>query len=131
MGQYKKIMVDGIRLRALLDATGVSLAQISRDMGYGNTALNNKVKRGYLMAVDAKYLEIVYGITPKQYEIVSPDQKSEDETPEISHEGRLTQTEIQVAIEKAIKEHEPINYERLYKVIYSATYEAVKKAWAE
>lgn len=132
MGQkiYKKINVDQTKIKKLLKETGDSTANISVEMGYGKSALSNRIRLGYINVTDAKYLELVYGIKREQYEVPEDvEDDPSDEEKELT--AKISQSQIEKSIANALGEYQPIDYERLYKVIYSAAYEAVRKAWSE
>ncbi len=124
---YKKIMIDEDRLKSLINSTGHSCSYISREMGYVPQTLPNKIRKGYILQVDANYLELAYGIKQEQYELINETDEPANK-PKLSGFDHLTQAQIEKSFANALDEYDAIDYERLYKVIYSATYEAMKIA---
>ena len=119
MGYTRNQMrIDGEALRAEIKKRGLKLEQLSVELGYSKSYLNNCILREQMPVAASKYLEMVYEIPANSYKPVA---KRTEENP-----AGLTQAHIEWSIEKALQTHKPIDYERLYKVIYSAVYEALQ-----
>lgn len=99
------VMIDGKKLQAELKKRGVSFASASKELGFGVTYLTNSASRGYMRTAAIKALFAEYNINPDAYVL----------------------KESEPAEEKVAA----VDYNELYKVIYTAVYEAVKKAWSE
>lgn len=123
MSRGVKITIDGDKLKGIFKAMGKTVTAVSEEMGYGHAALGVKLGKNYLMNRDIVFLEKIYGIKPEYY---MPTEVEEPKTETAI--STLTQAQIEKAFANALDEYDAIDYERLYKVIYSATYEAMKKA---
>lgn len=86
---------------------GLTLAQASRELGFGSTYFNNIKCRGYIPKNTIIMLDKLYGIKEESY---SAEKKEEPKTQE-----------------KPVE----IDYDKLYEVVYSAVYQAMKMARKE
>lgn len=120
MSRVKLLPVDEGRLREVLKERGLSLAQVSIDMGYARTALAKKLKEGKITQPDSKLLETIYNIKYDDYKPLTVAETT-------GHVGAgMSQAQLEWSIEKVLQKYQPIDYERLYKVVYSAMVEALK-----
>lgn len=97
--------VDYSRLDYLLKKRGLTAAKAGRELGFSDNYFANVKARGRITKSGAILLERVFGIKAEDY---------------------------------SMNEAEPVNekpaefdYDRLYEVIYTAVYQAVKMAWKE
>lgn len=106
------IEIDGEKLRAEIFKRGLTFANASKELGHANTYIGNVIARGLIPSHAAILLKSLYNIDLDSYK-----------KPEIYHQESF--------IEK-LQQQEPIlDYDRLWKVIYTAVYEAIKKARTE
>lgn len=110
MSRYKGKMVaiDGEKLNELIEATGKSIAKISRELGHSDGVLRMAIKRGTLAVSDVVLLENKFKIRKNLYVITS----DEEVEAEVNNDTIFTEDVLN----------------SLYKVIYSAVYSAFKKA---
>lgn len=113
MSRYKGKMVtiDGQKLNELIEETGKSISKISRELGHSDGVLRMAIKRGTLAVSDVVLLESKFKIKRNLY-VISQDKEPEAEV--------NTDT---VFTDDALNS--------LYKIIYSAVYNAFKKALEE
>jgi hypothetical protein len=127
---YKKIYpLDKKLWQAELRKAGLSQESLSKEMGYhpNHIACRIYADKGLPVAF-GNYVKAVYGIEPEAY---APQVEEEPKKNAEEATLRLTQAQFEKSLLNALNEYQAIDYERLYKVIYSAVYEAVKKAWSE
>lgn len=106
MAQKNMIKVDKNKLYAELKKHNTTPAEASRAFGYGDTYISNACYEGRINKTTMLLLERFYGITRETYEV--------------------TEKPLEIA-QPEIKSGE-IDYEKLYQVIYTATYQAYKQA---
>lgn len=109
--------VDAKKLTKLLKKTGKNYSEIARSMGFGESAVSTAVRNGRMSYGMADCLSRLYSIEKEEYEYA---EKVEEE-------------KVEPEVVKPIDPKEVFNEVKddLYKLMYSAVYEAVKKAWAE
>ena len=113
------IEIDGQRLKEILSKRGLTLAEVAREMGYATGFMNNVCSRNVINMTAAKMLNMIYHVPLDDYKKPEPPAEPESEFE-------------QLTLNTEQKQVEPlIDYERLWKVIYTACYEAVKKVWTE
>lgn len=114
MSHYKGKMVaiDGEKLNELIEATGKSIAKISRELGHSDGVLRMAIKRGTLAVSDVVLLENKFKIRKNLYVITS----DEEVEPEVNNDNTIFTEDV---------------LNSLHKVIYSAVYSAFKKALEE
>lgn len=99
--------IDGKKFESALKRRGIPMQQASREIGFASSYLGNCVALGRIRKAAVHTLKSLYNI---EYNDIAPDSKTEEK-------------------------HEPTNpvidYGMMYKTIYGAVYEAVKKALAE
>lgn len=118
MGKPKNVKVNKTALKNALKSKNKSMTDVSQELGYSNNYLSSMINAySGVPVVVANYLDKVYGIKPEAY----ADEEKEEKP-------KLTQSELEFTISKALEAYQPIDYERLYKVIYSATHEAMARA---
>ena len=113
MSRYKgkMIAIDGEKLNELIEATGKSIAKISRELGHSDGVLRMAIKRGTLAVSDVVLLENKFKIRKNLYVITS----DEEVEAEVNNDTIFTEDVLN----------------SLHKVIYSAVYSAFKKALEE
>lgn len=110
--------IDREKVKKLLKRTGLTYSDLSREMGFGASAVSSAIKNGRFSYGMATQLAKLYNIHSEDYEYVAPEpvvEEPKEESTALRFELNLTE-ELE---------------NRLYKMIYSAVYEAVKKAWSE
>ena len=121
MAKDNYLNIDADAFKSAIKATGITLDDLSRKMRYGHSTLSAKIRNGRFTSQDAMLVEMIVGVPFEAYE----KKPKHDTTP------KVTQMQIETSIERVLDNWNPIDYERLYKVIYSATYEAMKQALTE
>lgn len=106
----KMVKIDKTKLENELRKRGLTYANVSRELGFHQGYIADAMHRERIGIVVLRMLEVLYNISPDSY--VIEDKKEKIET--VDREPKET-----------------INYEKLYNLVYTAVYEAVKKAWAE
>jgi transcriptional regulator with XRE-family HTH domain len=106
--------VDGSKLRSEFMRLGLTTRQIADKVGYNQSTISNWCTENEISMPGMKALELAYGI--KYEDIMFDDVKEEQHTE---------------AQEVHNHYHCNVDYDKLYQTIYSATYEAVKRAWNE
>ena len=73
------IVIDADSLQAELAKVGVTKAEISRQMGYGDNYLANVLAREKISRAGARLLKEIFGIDPSTYEHkdIQPEKKAE------------------------------------------------------
>lgn len=103
----RTVEIDGEKLRAELKKRALIAADVSHEIGYSGTYIKNACDSGKIRLAAAHMLKSLYNI---EYDDIAPDSETEEK-------------------------HEPttpvIDYEKMYRMIYCAVYEAVKKALTE
>ena len=102
------IPINGDKLRAEIYKRNYSLSSAGAEIGFSENFFVKNCKLNRLSQSHIIVIEKVLGIPFEAYKATP-----EPELPNV----------------KTVPA--PLDYERLYKVIYSAVYEAVKKAWSE
>lgn len=111
--QYTKLIeVDSSKLRKAFEKRNLSYSDIMEVSGLTKNSILNYLKRGEVSKQFLAVMEAVYNI---KYDDIKP---VETVSPEV--------VEVQPAYPVPT-----FDYDKLYKIIYSATYEAVKAAWKE
>lgn len=113
-----QIKIDGQALAKILKERGLGVTKVSEEVGYHFSNLGRCIKTNQMSRNMAVGIELRYGIPREKF--VIPEEKPEPEQMAIDL--------VPVEQEKPV---DPIDYEKLWKVIYTATYEATKKAWSE
>lgn len=124
--------IDAGRLKQAVKDRGLTLASISKRMGFEQSYFSAMLRKGEISNLVVSFLQAEYGIETHEYACLESGRPSE-----------MSQGQLEKSIMNVLKEYEPIDYERLYKVIGAsvreaiedtvseAVYAAVKKAWAE
>lgn len=113
-----QIRIDGKALAEILKERGLQVATVSEEVGYHRSNLGKCIKHNQMSKNMARGIELRYGIPREKF--VIPEEKPEPE-----------QMAIDLVPADPGKPVDPIDYEKLWKVIYTATYEAMKKVWNE
>lgn len=101
------IEISGERLKTEIYKKNLTLAEAGKQIGVSHGFFNSCIERGTMRQTYALLVENVIGIPVERFQRVEPE------------------------LPKVKSEPATLDYERLYKVIYSATYEAMKKALEE
>lgn len=111
----KTIKIDGQKLKLLIAAKGMNQREASEKIGNGRSFISSACGYGCMSLKAALAIEAILGIKRSDFEIVEPEIAEEPEH-----------------IENApILASDGIDYDRLYKIIYAAVYNATKDAWKE
>ncbi len=102
------IKIDGEKLRKEIQLRGLTITGCAQRIYRAYSTLNNAIVRNAINKDIADALEDLCNVPLSMYKI--PD--AEEET---SNEEKTS----------------GLDYDAMYKMIYSAVYEAVKKAWSE
>jgi len=105
----EKFEIDGQKLREEFKKRNLSLTQVEKECGFGQSTMSHCCSKNYITKMIREMLALRYNIQFDTY-------KKVEEVPQIESQS----------IEKPILTEE--DWEHLYKVIYSATYEAMKRA---
>lgn len=116
MARNNCIEIDGKKLKKIFDKRGLKMQDISIDCGYEGSYFSKATRENRMSKTATILLQDRYKIYPEDYE---PDK--EVVTVEVAT-VETPKTEMVISEETA---------KLLHKIIYSAVYEAVKKAWAE
>lgn len=111
-----QIKIDGKALAKILKERGLAMIKVSEEVGYHYTNLSKCIRNNQMSKNMARGIELRYGIPLEKF--VIPEEKPEPE-----------QMAIDLAPADPGKPVDPIDYEKLWKVIYTAAYEAMKKVW--
>ncbi len=126
------VHADAEKLRRILREKNISMSEASLKCGFNQGYLNCCLNRaGYIRKSCVLVLKTEYGIDLKEYEYVEPEPEPE---PEPEHEPEKTTAKtvkISETFGKGDIPQENFNYSELYKLVYTAVYRAVKKAWSE
>lgn len=117
MGSTRTVTINGEALRAELKKRGVTGVTVSSAMGYDITYISHAIRHNTIAKTAIKLLQTMYNINPDIY-VVKEKPKTEEvkaEVVEVVQHSGLTDDDFQ----------------KLYKVIYSAVYEATKRALSE
>ena len=107
--------IDCNKLKMLIQCTGKSVAKVSRDMGYSDSAVATALRSCRMSYDMSMRLDKLFKIKRNSYELLSTVDDIEVDTTEIiEHKDNYEEL-----------------YNKLYQLIYAAVYEAVKKALAE
>lgn len=104
--------IDGKKLESAFKRRGIPMTQASQEIGFATSYLGNCVALGRIRKAAVHTLKSLYNI---EYNDIAPNHEPE-EAPK--------QPEKQVG-------ESGIDYEKMYRMIYCAVYEAFKKALAE
>lgn len=117
MGSTKTVAINGEALRAELKKRGVTGVTVSSAIGYDNTYISHAILHNTIAKTAMRLLQTMYNIKPDSY-VVKEEPKPEEvkaEVAEVVQYSGLTDDDFQ----------------KLYKVIYTAVYEATKRALSE
>lgn len=114
MSNTQTVPVDRERMYEAIKKRGLTSSEVSLALGYDKTYITSICGNGKMSLSAAKFLETLYHIMPEEYAPITE---------------KVVQKEVQ--IDKPIQVQSAIDYEKLGRVIASAVYEAVSKAWNE
>lgn len=115
----KSIIIDGLKLEQKLSSLGFSKSFVALDLGYGSSTIGNWIRRGRISPAAMKSLERAYGI------------KEEDILPDPEPEPEPEPVEEEIVRAELVPAGPSIDEERLYTIIFDATYKAMKQALSE
>lgn len=107
--------INGEALRAEFKTRGVKLMDASVKIGYEESYLSKAIRQGLMPKSTMLLIQAMYNIDPEIYLIKEEPEKVETSVVEVVQHSGLTDDDFQ----------------KLYKVIYSAVYEATKRALSE
>ena len=109
------VKVDIDKFHAIFRKRGLTMREASLTCGLPASYFSNHTtKNGELAKSAVILLEKIYNIKPEEYAIVEPEPEVEEKKEQI-----------------VIQKSESIDYDRLYKTIYKATYDGTMKAHEE
>ena len=111
----KTIKIDGQKLKLLIAAKGMNQREASEAIGNGRSFISSACGYGTMSLKAALAIEAILGIKRSDFEIVEP---------EITEESEPTENASNLP-------PDGIDYDKLYKTIYAAVYNATKEAWKE
>ena len=100
---------DADKLRAEFRKRGLTLTNVSREIGYSDSYISWTLQYGSITDSVAKMLDSQYNIKPESY--IIPDEPAAEPEPATYDGG--------------------IDYHKLYHTIYGAVYQAMKRALSE
>ncbi len=109
--------IDGARLRALLTAHNLSMAEVGRKMGYSSSYISQCIYSGYMRDICITLLEREYAIKYDDYKPVPVAEVVAKDEPK---------NEVSEANDVAA-----FDYDKLYRIVYYAVYQATKHALSE
>ena len=117
MGKSRVIRepINGEALRAEFKTRGVTLMDASLKIGYEASYLSKAIRQGLMPKSTMLLIQAMYNIDPEIYLIKDEPEKVETSVVEVVHHTGLTEEDFQ----------------KLYKVTYTAVYEATKRALSE
>lgn len=101
------VKIDPDKLKVEMRKRGLTYAQVGKDCGYSDNLLSNAYATGHIRGNIVKLFELLYHINPDLY-VVKGEPKKE---------------KVDVA--------PAFDWQRLYNVIYDASYNAFKKVLSE
>lgn len=104
-----QIKINGQALAKILKERGLAVTKVSEEVGYHYSSLGRCINDNQMAKNMAMSIELRYGIPREKF--VIPEEPEQ--------------------VESELVPADPIDYEKLGKVIYMAVYEAVRKAWNE
>lgn len=119
----KPIAVDSKKLKTEFHKRRLTCAKIAKDMGRSEKYLSNKLvtERGLLYPWDIGFIEKIYDIKVPLYE------ESKNDVPV---ESKKNTANVIQPVRVMSPVSAVLNEEQLYRIIYTATLEAMKKALA-
>lgn len=111
--------INGELLRAEFKTRGVNLMDASAKIGYEESYLSKATRQGMMPKSTMLLIQAMYNIDPEIYRVkaveAEPKEKVETSVVEVVQHTGLTEEDFQ----------------KLYKVVYTAVYEATKRALSE
>ena len=114
MKNNNMVRIDGEKLRKAIESRGLIMSDASEELGFNRMFISNCRNRGQMSRYAMVALQSRFGIPTEEYMV-----KDKPEIIKVIAEEPVQQPEVKT---------EPIDYERLWKVIYTASFEAFKKA---
>lgn len=111
------VAINGNKLQNAIESRGMTMSYASEQLGYNRMFFTNCKCRGAMNRSAIISLQNRFGIPLDDYKI--------EEKPEII---KAIEEPVKEVVEQKV---EQIDYERLWKVIYTASFEAFKKALEE
>ena len=110
--------IDGEKLREIFKQRGLVVADVGKELGYSQGSFSGALHKNRLLVQSVVFLESKYSIKYDDYKLVEPVEVVE------KPEAAVVKIPTSKEIFEQVKDD-------LYKLIYAAVYEAVKKAWSE
>lgn len=115
------IKVDAEKFKKALSDRSITMTELSEQAGYEKSYFSANLRNGRLPVPAFNFAKAVLGLESHEY---LPD----TEKPK---QASISQGQLEKSMENVLSKYLPVDYERLYKIIQDAVYEAVKKAWEE
>lgn len=117
MARTVTIAIDGERLRQEFTVRNVAMGDASEKCGFEKSYFSKCSRQNKITKYGIALLDRMYNIKFEDYKIDEPEEEKKSEVPEVTKETPLIITEDTKNV--------------LRDIIYSAVYEAVKRAWSE
>ena len=108
-GNY--VNIDSKKLKDIFYKRGLTYQEVSQAIGFEDSFISNVLKSEKLNQPAAKLLKLVYNIEPAEYELC-------DEPEPVIESEKIVEPQVG-----------SMDYDKLYQVVYSAVYEAIKMAF--
>ena len=119
MAKIPLIRIDRTMFMVALNKRGLDWKTASERLGHSRKFLWQCYSQGYLTQATAVALKNVLGIELDEYKFEEPEPVKIEPVAEES----VTETAVTAAIE--------IDYDKLYNLMFTAIYSAIKKFWSE
>ena len=110
------VEISGIKLEAAIASRGMTMQYVSEELGYNPSFIANCKNRNLINKAVIVGLQSCFGIPLDEYKAEEPP--AIVKALEADSEEKLQAITV-----------EPIDYDRLWKLVYTATLEAMKKAY--
>lgn len=127
------VNIDGEKLRKMITSRGLSLTDVSEELGFHETWLSRCLNGNYLTKIAIRGIELRYGIRGEDYLVPEPK-------PEPEPEPEPKQIELVPDHGETVMDYEKLadtlrdkifDYQKIYATVYKAVYEALKKVRME
>ena len=108
----EKFEIDGQKLREEFKKRNLSLTQVEKECGFGQSTMSHWCSKNYITKMVREMLALRYNIQFDTYKKVEEVPQVENQVVEVVQHHSLTEED----------------WKQLYTVIYSATYEAMRRA---
>ncbi len=112
-GSREMFDINGEKLREEFKKRNLKAAQVEKECGFGQSVVNHYIAKNYISKLAKEMFAVKYNIPFEAYKVDEPKEEKKEVVEVVQH---TTFSEE--------------DWKQLYKVIYSATYEAMKHALA-